>query len=61
MELIKKFKYPILIALIFVGLVIWLPETATQSTQVTWDYFKEMALIIPPDIYSHGADGSMGS
>ena len=48
MELIKKFKYPILIALIFVGLAIWLPETAAQSTQVTWDYFKEMALIMPP-------------
>lgn len=47
-EMVKKFKFPILIGLIFVVLAIVAPSTATQSTQVTWDYFKEMALIMPP-------------
>lgn len=48
MEMIKKFKFPILIACIFVALAIVKPVTAAQSAQVTWDYFKEMALIMPP-------------
>lgn len=47
-ELIKKFKFPILIALAFVGLTFWMPDTAARSTKVTWDYFQEMALIMPP-------------
>jgi len=47
-NIIKKFKFPILIGFIFIGLVIWEPDTATRTSQVTWDYFKEMALIIPP-------------
>ena len=34
--------------LVFIGLAIWVPVTAIRSTKVTWDYFKEMALIIPP-------------
>jgi len=48
MEMIKKFKIPILIGLIFVALAIISPNTAERSTLVTWDYFKEMALIMPP-------------
>lgn len=47
-EMVKKFKFPILIGFIFVVLAIVAPITAAQSTQVTWDYFKEMALIMPP-------------
>lgn len=47
-EKIKKFKFPILIGFIFVVLAIVAPITAAKSTQVTWDYFKEMALIMPP-------------
>lgn len=48
MERIKKFKFPILIGFVFVALAIITPPTATKSIQVTWDYFKEMALIMPP-------------
>lgn len=48
MTMIKHFKVPLVIAVIFLGLAIWLPQTAARSTQVTWDYFKEMALIMPP-------------
>ncbi len=47
-NIIKIFKFPILITLIFIGLAIWLPGTAEKSALVTWDYFKEMALIMPP-------------
>lgn len=48
MDTVKRFKLPILIGLVFIVLAIFAPTTALQSTQVTWDYFKEMALIIPP-------------
>ncbi len=48
METVKKFKAPILIGFIFVVLAVWLPDIASQSAMVTKDYFKEMALIIPP-------------
>ncbi|MBN2287597.1 MAG: permease [Tissierellales bacterium] len=48
MENVKKFKVPILIFLIFVILALLNPTIASRSTQVTWDYFKEMALILPP-------------
>lgn len=48
MEIIKKFKLPILIGLIFIPLAIWLPDTAKQSSLVIKDYFKEMVLIMPP-------------
>jgi uncharacterized membrane protein YraQ (UPF0718 family) len=48
MNIIKKFKYPILIVFIFIILGAFSPAIAMKSTQVTWDYFKEMALIIPP-------------
>lgn len=48
MKTIKRFAAPILILVVFVGLAIWLPDTAVRSSLVTWDYFKEMALIMPP-------------
>lgn len=47
-KMIKDFKAPILIALVFFGMAAVLPETAEASALVTWDYFKEMALIMPP-------------
>ncbi len=47
-EIIKKFKIPILIGFVFVALAIFTPTTAAKSTRVTWDYFKEMAWIMPP-------------
>jgi uncharacterized membrane protein YraQ (UPF0718 family) len=46
--MIKKFKFLIIIGGVFIALAIIAPVTAVRSTQVTWDYFKEMALIIPP-------------
>ncbi len=48
MKIIKKFKFPILIAFVFVGLAIWFPDTARESSNVLWDYAKEMILIMPP-------------
>lgn len=48
MNLIKKFKFPILIAFAFVGLAIWSTDIAVRSSQVTFDYLKEMVLIMPP-------------
>jgi uncharacterized membrane protein YraQ (UPF0718 family) len=48
MELLKKFKVPIIIFLIFVGLAIFSPYTAKRSSLITLDYFKEMIFIIPP-------------
>lgn len=47
MTLLKKFKIPLIILLIFAGLSFWLPDAAVRSSRVTWDYFKEMALIMP--------------
>lgn len=43
-----KFKFPIIIVFVFIGLAIWMPVLAIRSSQVSWDYFKEMALIMPP-------------
>lgn len=48
MDMTKKFKFPILIGFVFIALAFIAPVTAARSTQVTWDYFKEMALILPP-------------
>lgn len=48
MKTLKKFKAPILVLFVYIGLTIWSPDTAGRSTIVLWDYFKEMALIIPP-------------
>lgn len=48
MGMLKKFKIPILIIFIYIGLAIWMPGAASRSSIVTLDYFKEMALILPP-------------
>ena len=48
MKIIKKLKFPILIGLIFIILAIIEPPIAQRSSLVTWEYFKEMALIMPP-------------
>lgn len=48
MKTIKRFTAPILVLIVFIGLAIWMPDTAVRSSSVTWDYFKEMALIMPP-------------
>ncbi|MBN1892637.1 MAG: permease [Clostridiales bacterium] len=37
-----------LLVLVFVGLLIFLPNTAARSVEITWDYFFEMAFILPP-------------
>lgn len=47
-KIIKKFKLPILIAFVFMVLALVSPDTAGRSTKVTMDYFKEMAIIMPP-------------
>lgn len=47
-ELIKRFRLPILIALVFIALGIWLPDVAKRSSLVTLDYLKEIVLIMPP-------------
>jgi len=48
MEIFKKFKFPILIVFVYIGLAVWIPDAASRSSIVTIDYFKEMALIMPP-------------
>lgn len=48
MKTIQIFTAPILVLIVFIGLAIWMPDTAIRSSLVTWDYFKEMALIMPP-------------
>lgn len=46
--MIKRFKFSIVIALVFISLAIWIPDTANRSALVTLDYLKEMILILPP-------------
>lgn len=48
MKTVKRFVAPILVLIVFIGLAIWTPDTAIRSSTVTCDYFKEMALIMPP-------------
>ncbi len=47
-NLLKRFKLPLGVALVFIILAIFAPDTAFRSSVVTWDYFKEMAFILPP-------------
>ncbi len=47
-NILKKFKLPIGVALLFIALFIFAPDTAARSSKVTWDYFLEMAFILPP-------------
>ncbi len=44
----KRWLFPIIIALIFASLAIFSSDTAERSLNVTFDYLKEMALIMPP-------------
>lgn len=48
MSLIKKFKAPLILALIFLALAAWRPDIAGRSSTVALNYLKEMILIIPP-------------
>jgi uncharacterized membrane protein YraQ (UPF0718 family) len=48
MSLIKKFKAPLLLVLIYLVLAIWWPDISGRSTKVAFDYLREMVLIIPP-------------
>ncbi len=44
----KRFTLVFLILAIFIALAIFAPATAEHSSLALWDYFKEMALIMPP-------------
>ncbi len=48
MNIIKKFKAPIIIAIIYLLLAVWLTDTAERSLLVTIDYAREMVFIMPP-------------
>lgn len=48
MNIIMKFKAPLILALIYIALAIWAPGIAYRSSAVALDYIREMALIIPP-------------
>ena len=48
MNLIKKFKAPLLLILIYIALAIWWPDISGRSNKVALDYLREMILIIPP-------------
>ena len=45
---IKKFIFPISLGFVYFGLYLLLPEIAIRSSHFTWEYFKEMAFILPP-------------
>ena len=48
MKVVKKFIGPLVVLVIYVALSFWRRDLAVQSSQVTWDYLKEMVLILPP-------------
>jgi uncharacterized membrane protein YraQ (UPF0718 family) len=48
MTVIKKFKAPLLLGLIYLALAFWLPDIAGRSSLVAFSYLREMILIIPP-------------
>ncbi len=45
---LKKFKLPLGVVVVYILLFIFSSDTALRSTGVTWEYFMEMALILPP-------------
>jgi uncharacterized membrane protein YraQ (UPF0718 family) len=47
-NILKRFKLPLVVALVFIALFIFAPETAKSSSRVTWEYFLEMVFILPP-------------
>lgn len=46
--IVKPFLLPLLVVCAFVVLAIGWPAIADRAVKVTWDYFKEMILILPP-------------
>ncbi len=48
MKLIKKFKGPLVLAVIYLALAALWPAVAGRSSVVALNYFKEMIFIIPP-------------
>ena len=47
-NIIRQFKLPLGVALIYILLFIFSPDMAVRSSQVTWEYFLEMVFILPP-------------
>lgn len=47
-NILKRFKLPLGVALVFIALFIFAPDLATRSSKVTWEYFLEMVFILPP-------------
>lgn len=47
-NILKRFKLPLGVALVFIALFIWAPELASRSSRVTWEYLLEMVFILPP-------------
>ncbi len=47
-NILKKFKLPLGVALVFILLAIFSPDIAVRSSKVTWEYFLEMAFVLPP-------------
>jgi len=48
MVIVKKFKAPVILAILFLLLAFWAPEIANRSAVVSFNYLKEMALVLPP-------------
>jgi uncharacterized membrane protein YraQ (UPF0718 family) len=48
MNLVKKFKGPLILVIIYLVLVAWWPAVAGRSSVVALNYLNEMILIIPP-------------
>ncbi len=47
-NILKRFKLPLGVALVFIALFIGAPELAARSSRVTWEYLLEMVFILPP-------------
>ncbi len=45
---LKKYKLPLGVVLVYILLSIFSPDIALLSSRVTWEYFLEMAFILPP-------------
>lgn len=47
-KFLKQFKLPLGVALVYILLFVFSPDIARRSSEVTWEYFLEMAFILPP-------------
>lgn len=47
MTTLKQFRTPILLAIVYLILMVWLPGTGQRVVTTTFSYAKEMALIMP--------------